>query len=36
VAGTALLVFNTRVTPDSKATVAAVPGGAFVNWQRSF
>lgn len=36
VTGAALLVFNTRVTPESKAVVAGIPGGATLAWQRSF
>jgi len=34
--GVTLLVFNTRVTPESKARVAAVPGGATFSLERSF
>lgn len=34
--GVTLLVFNTRMTPESKARVAAVPGGATLSLERSF
>ena len=36
VTGGALLLLNTRVTPESRAVVAGVPGGATFSWQRSF
>lgn len=36
VTGAALLVFNTRLTPESQAVVTGVPGGATFNWQRRF
>lgn len=36
VTGVTLLVFNTRVTPESRARVAAVPGGATFSLERSF
>ncbi len=36
VTGGVLLVFNTRVTSESRAVVAGVPGGATLGWQRSF
>jgi hypothetical protein len=34
--GAALLVFNTRLTPDSRAVVAGVPGGATLALERHF
>ncbi len=36
VTGGALLLFNPRVTPESRAVVAGVPGGATLGWERSF
>jgi hypothetical protein len=36
VTGGALLLLNTRVTPESRAVVASVPGGATFGWERSF
>lgn len=36
VTGGALLLVNTRVTPESRAVVAGVPGGATLGWERSF
>ena len=36
VAGTTLLVFNKRLTPDSHAVVAGVPGGALLSLGRRF
>jgi tetratricopeptide (TPR) repeat protein len=36
VTGGALLLLNTRVTPESRAVVAGVPGGATLGWERSF
>jgi len=36
VTGGVLLAFNKRVTPESRAVVSGVPGGATLNWERSF
>jgi len=36
VTGGALLLFNTPVTPESRAVVAAVPGGATLGLERRF
>lgn len=36
VTGGALLLLNTRVSPESRAVVAGVPGGATLGWERSF
>jgi len=36
VAGATLLVFNTRLTPESRAVVAGVPGGATLALERQF
>jgi hypothetical protein len=36
VTGAALLVFNTRLAPDSRAVVAGVPGGATLALERRF
>lgn len=36
VTGAALLVFNTRLTPESRAVVAGVPGGATLALERRF
>jgi tetratricopeptide (TPR) repeat protein len=36
VTGAALLVFNTRLTPESRAVVAGVPGGATLSLERHF
>ena len=36
VTGGALLLFNQRVTPESTAVVAGVPGGATLGWKRTF
>ena len=36
VTGATLLVFNTRLTPESRAVVAGVPGGATFSWERRF
>lgn len=36
VAGATLLVFNTRLGPESRASVSGLPGGAAFSWQRSF
>jgi tetratricopeptide (TPR) repeat protein len=36
VTGAALLVFNTRLTPESRAVVAGVPGGATFSLERHF
>jgi tetratricopeptide (TPR) repeat protein len=36
ITGAALLVFNTRLTPESRAVVAGVPGGATLALERRF
>jgi len=36
VTGVTLLAFNTRLTPESRARVAAVPGGATISLERRF
>jgi tetratricopeptide (TPR) repeat protein len=36
ITGATLLVFNTRLTPESTAAVSPVPGGAALSWTRSF
>lgn len=36
VTGGALLLLNARVSPESRAVVASVPGGATLGWERSF
>ena len=36
VTGAALLVFNTRLTAESRTTAAFVPGGATLSWEQRF
>jgi hypothetical protein len=36
VTGATLLVFNTRLTAESRAVAASVPGGAMLSWERRF